>query len=181
MTALFRFPTRRLALKAALAACACACACLAAGAAQAATWSTTALPWLRYPDQKPAGPLPQTIDIPPVAWEYAARTQMVDVFAREQPVILRVTLQVKAGSVGVVLANSDGSGLLSKEAALKPSDQDVDVYFRLRPGAPQGFLLVRNYNGQGQAGSVVVKRVQFVREADLTNDELADLIKLGLH
>jgi hypothetical protein len=177
MTTMFRISAQRLASTLALAAC----ICLAAGAAQATTWSTTALPWLRYPEEKPAGPLPLTIDIPPVAWSYAARTQMVDVFAREQPVIMRVTLQVKAGSVGVALANSDGSGLLSKEAALKPSDQDVDVYFRLRPATPQGFLLVRNYRAQGQAGSVVVKRVQFVREADLTNDELGDLVALGLH
>lgn len=175
MTALFRTPASRLALALA------ACVCFAAGEAQAVTWSTTALPWLRYPDQKPAGPLPQAIEIPSVAWSYAARTQRVDVFAREQPVILRITLQVKAGSVGVALANSDGSGLLSKEAALKPSDQDVDIYFRLRPGGPQGFLLVRNYDAQGQAGLAVVKRVQFVHEADLTNDELTDLVKLGLH
>jgi hypothetical protein len=173
MTAMFR---HRLAVTVALAAC----VCLTAGAAQAVTWSTTALPWLRYPEEKPAGPLPQTFDVPPVAWNYAARTQMVDMFAREQPVILRVTLQVKAGSVGVAVATSDGSGLLSKEAVLKPSDQDAEIYFRLRPGAPQSFLLVRNYNAQGQAGVAVVKRVQFVREGDLTNDELADLFRLGL-
>jgi hypothetical protein len=177
MTATFRIPARQLALTLALAAC----VGLASGEAQAATWSTTALPWLRFPDEKPAGPLPQTIEIPSVAWSYAARTQMVDVFAREQPVILRVTLQVKAGSVGLAMANSDGSGLLSKEAALKPSDQDVDIYFRLRPGGPQGFLLLRNYDAQGPAGSALLKRVQFVREADLTNDELTDVIKLGLH
>jgi hypothetical protein len=177
MTPMIRIPAHKLALTVALAAC----VCFAAGAAQAVTWSTTALPWLRYPEEKPVGPLPATIDIPPVAYSYAARTQMVDVFAREQPVILRVTLQVKAGSVGVALATSDGSGLLSKEAVLKPSDQDADLYFRLRPGGPQGFVVIRNYKAQGQAGSVVVKRMQFVREGDLTNEELADLIRLGLH
>jgi hypothetical protein len=177
MTAIFRISAHRLALTVALAAG----ACLAAVPAQAVTWSTTALPWLRYPEEKLAGPLPQTFDVPPVAWNYAARTQMVDVFAREQPMILRVTLQVKAGSVGVALANSDGSGLLSKEEVLKPTDHDVEVYFRLRPDGPQSFLLIRNYNGQGQAGSAVVKRVQFAREGDLTNDELADLIRVGLH
>jgi hypothetical protein len=175
MTSLFRTPAIRLSLALAV------CVCFAAGEAQAVTWSTTALPWLRYPGEKPAGPLPQTIEIPPVAWSYAARTQMVDVFAREQTVILRVTLQVKAGSVGVALANSDGSGFLSKEATFKPSDQDVDAYFRLRPGGPQGFLVIRNYNAQGQAGLAVVKRVQFVPEADLTNDELTDIVKLGLY
>jgi hypothetical protein len=177
MTAISRIPAGRLGLTLALAAC----VCFAASAAQAVTWSTTALPWLRYPDEKPAGALPQAIEIPPVAWSYAARTQMVDVFAREQPVILRLTLQVKAGSVGVAMANSDGSGLLSKEAVLKPSDQDADIYFRLRPGGPQGFLVIRNYNAQGQAGLAVVKRVQFVHEANLTNDELTDIVKLGLY
>jgi hypothetical protein len=169
MTAMSRTPAKALAV--AIAAC-----LSATGAAQAATWATTAIPWLRYPEQKPAGPLPQTIDVPPLAWGYGGRTQMVDLFARQQPVIVRVLLQVKAGSVGVALANADGSGLLSKETALKPSDQDVEVYFRLRPDGPQEFILLRNYDAQGQAGSAVVKRVQYVPEADLTDDELVDVM-----
>lgn len=152
-------------------------ACLATtGAAQAATWTTTAIPWVLYPDGKLVGPPPQTIEVPPVAWAYAGRSQMVDIFARQQPVFIRVLLQVKAGSVGVALANSDGSGLLSKEMALKPSGQDAEVYFRLRPGGPAGFILLRNHDAEGEAGAAVVKRVQFVREGDLSDDELADAL-----
>jgi hypothetical protein len=186
MTAMLPTPVSRLALRATLVAG----VWLGAGVAQAqifppaahvVPWSLTSLPWLLYPNGKQAGPLPQTIDIPPVAWTNAAHSEKLDVFAREQPVILRVTLRIKAGSVGVALALSDGSGLLSKESVLKPSGEDVELYFRVRPGEPQSFLLVRNYAGQGLTGSVVVKSVQFVREGDLTNNELADLVSRGLH
>jgi hypothetical protein len=173
MTAMSRIPAKTLMLNMALGAAFCLAA---AGGAQAATWSTTSMPWLTYPGQEPAGPLPQTIAIGPAAWSYAARSQMVDVFGRDQPVILRVVLQVKTGSVGVAMANFDGSNLLSKEAALKPADHDAEVYFRVRPGGPPGFLLLRNYDAPGQAGAVLLKRVQFIREGELTTEELSEIL-----
>jgi hypothetical protein len=139
------------------------------------------MPWLTLPENKPIGPLPQTIPIPAKAWEYGARSDRVDTFGKSQPAILRVDLKVRGGSVGVALMSVDGSTLQSKEAAIKPEDGEVRLYFRLRPSSPPGFIILRNYDAEGQPGSVTVQQVLLVQETDLTNDELSAIVKRGLH
>ena len=149
--------------------------------AQAAPWASTAMPWTRLPSGEAIGALPQTIAIAPAAWVYAARSARLDAFAKTEPVILRLDVQVQSGSVGVGLVDLTGATLLSKEVPLKPANGATQIFFRIRPTSQPGVIVLRNYDAPGQAGSAVINAAQFVREADLTNDELADIVKQGLH
>lgn len=153
----------------------------AAGPGQASVWTVTNIPWLTVPAGKPIGPLPQTIPIPSKAWEYGARSDRIDALGKTQPMIVRVDLKVRSGVVGVALVSVDGSTLQSKEAPIKAEDGEVQLYFRVRPSSPPGFVILRNYDAEGQAGAVTVQQVQAVQEADLTNDELTAIVKRGLH
>ena len=163
-------------------------AVLAAGAAltaavpsRAAEWVSTAMPWLALPGNQPVGPLPQTVPIPSKAWEYGARSDRIDVFGKSEPIIVRLDLKVQIGQVGVVLMGTDGSTMQSKEVPVKAADGPVQLFFRLRPASQPGFVILRNYDADGQAGLVALQQVQFIREADLTNDELAAIVRQGLH
>jgi hypothetical protein len=163
-------------------------AVLAAGAvlaaavpSQAVEWASTSMPWLMLPGGQPIGALPQTVSIPSKAWEYGARSDRLDVFGKTEPTILRLDIKAQTGTVGVVLMGTDGTTILSKETPIKASDGPMQIFFRLRPGAQPSFVILRNYDAEGQAGKVLLQQVQFTREADLTNDELAAIVQRGLH
>jgi hypothetical protein len=151
-----------------------------AASARAATWIPTALPWTDSASNKKLPPLPQTVAIAPTAYAYAAESAPIDVFGKASAVILRLDLQVNSGSVGIFRAAGDGKSALSKEEVFK-SKGDVTLYFRVVPTSPPARLTVRNYDAVGQSGQVVIKSVEFIREADLTNDELTEIVKQGLH
>jgi hypothetical protein len=152
----------------------------AASPAGAAEWITTALPWKALPAQKPAGPLPQTFAMPAKAWTYGACSDRTDVFAKTDAVILRVDLAVTAGKVGLSLMSADGAALLSKEQVLTPDKGVSHAYFRLTPSGKPSILVLRNYDDDGRVGSVNISRTQFIRESDLSNQELTDIVKEGV-
>jgi hypothetical protein len=147
----------------------------------AAIWSETSMPWSTMPTGDPVGPLPASVRIAPAAYAYSARSERIDFFGKNQPAIIRLTVQIQQGSVGILLVSPDGSTQLSKEAALPAAPTDVEVYFRVRPATPPSLIVMRNYNAPGQAGLVQLKSVEFIREGDLSNEELSSIVKKGLY
>jgi hypothetical protein len=139
------------------------------------------MPWFSLPTGDPMGRLPQTVAIPATAWAYGARSDQVDPFGRGQPAILRLDLDVQAGSVGVLLIGIDGSTVLNTEVQLKPENGPTSVYIRVRPATPPGFIVLRNYDAADKAGTVTIRQVSFIREGDLSNEELAMIVKHGLY
>jgi hypothetical protein len=150
------------------------------GTAVAATWIDTALPWKALPGMTDAGPLPQSFTIPAKAWDYGAASARTDLFVKSEAVILRLDLEVRTGRVGVAIMTPDGTALVSKERVLTPREGPSRVYFRLAPPAKPGMIVLRNYDANGQAGSVTVSHTQFIRESDLNNDELSEIVKDGM-
>jgi hypothetical protein len=153
---------------------------LGGGPAFAAGWIATAMPWTVLPSMKPAGALPQTFAIPSKAWTYGAASARTDVFAKSGAVILRVEMTVASGRVGVSLMTPDGATLLSKERVLQAQSAPAHVYFRILPSAKPGMIVLRNYDDDGRQSSVTVTRTEFIRDSDLSNEDLTEVVTAGI-
>jgi hypothetical protein len=145
------------------------------------SWIDAGAQWILLPGHTPAGPLPQTFAIPAKAWDYAAETEALEPTVTEQPGVLRIQLGDVSGSVGVSLARPDGSALVSKERAVTAGDSGKVVYFRITGREGLIAVLVRNYNAQGQAGSVAVAGVAYVPREGLSKAQLGEINRGGLN
>jgi hypothetical protein len=103
---------------------------------------------------------------PELAWDYGAITRVLEP-PETGAQILRVTAQASAGVVGVSLAKTNGSALMSEERVLTPEKGEMQMYFRMPAGLRPISILVRNYDNDGVKGVVRVKAVDAVEEADL--------------
>ena len=136
--------------------------------------------WLMY-QTVPAGPMPQTFAIPAKAWDYGAETAALEPIVTEQPGVVRVQLGEVRGAVGVSLARPDGSALVSKERPVTANDSGKAVYFRVTGREGLIAVLLRNYNAEGQVGSVAVNAIAYVPEEGLSRDQLSEINKGGVN
>lgn len=131
--------------------------------------STAAAPWVDARAEWAVMPvhtrvaLPYTFAVPSSAYAYAGLSLELRPFVMKAPGLLKVELIVTEGRVGVALVTPDGSALVSKEAALKPSPAVQSVYFEIGPQSPPVALVLRNYDAEGQSGSATVRAVTFAR------------------
>jgi hypothetical protein len=144
-------------------------------------WIDAGAMWILLPGHAPAGPMPQTFAIPAKAWDYGAETAALEPNVTEQPGVLRVQLGEVRGNVGVSLARPDGSALVSKERPVTAADSGKPVYFRVTGREGLIAVLVRNYNAEGQVGSVAVNTVAYIPEAGLSRDQLSEINKGGVN
>jgi hypothetical protein len=151
---------------------------LAAAGADSA-WVARKLPWYALPSQQLISSAPLSFTVPAKAWDYGARTDRLDAFAANGPVIMRVSFKVESGSVGVSLMTGDGSTLISKEKVLTAKEGVSVVYFRIDRQTGPCTVVLRNPGVAGAAGMGEVQDVQLARETALSADEMAR-VKLGL-
>lgn len=135
-------------------------------------WINAGLRWETLPDHRPAAALPQTFSIPSQAYAYGAASPPLGGLLRGQPSILRIEAAATAGQVGVLLTSPDGAQVLSKEKVLTPAQGKAEIYFVVRPETPPAIVVFRNFDAQGQAGSVTVSRATYAASTALPNDEL---------
>jgi FkbM family methyltransferase len=118
------------------------------------------LSWLALPGGQPITADPVVVETPARAWDYGAISVPFDTSLVADGATVSAVLQVQAGVVGVSLALSDGSALVSKEAALRPADGPRRVSFRLPAGETRPVsILLRNYDDDGAPGRAVVQGV----------------------
>jgi FkbM family methyltransferase len=123
-------------------------------------WSPLPMNWLALPGGRSVTTDPVMIETPPKAWDYGAISTPFAAPLVAGGATVSVVLEATAGVVGVALALSDGSALVSKEAALRPEDGPRRVSFGLPAGETQPVsLLVRNYDDDGVAGGAVIRGV----------------------
>ncbi|CAN5121905.1 hypothetical protein BH09PSE2_BH09PSE2_08170 [soil metagenome] len=144
-------------------------------------WIDAGSAWIRLPSQAVAGPLPQTFTTPAKAWDYGATTEPLAGSTQARPSILRIELAKVAGPVGLSLAKQAGGPLVSRERLVFPGDAQRFLYFRITAAQGPITILVRNYGGDGKAGSVEVRSVTYAVEKKLSDREMQAVIRAGLN
>ena len=131
-------------------------------------WQPYKTTWrsLVWDHELPSNSLPLVFATPDLAWDYGAITRMLEPPAAGA-LILRLTCRAEAGRVGVSLAKTNGSALLSVERPVTPEDGQVTLYFRLPAGLRPASFLVRNYDDPDRTGRLHVEAVEAVAEGAL--------------
>lgn len=144
-------------------------------------WIDAGLTWELLPSHTAAGALPQVFGIPARAYDYGASSKPLGPLLVAQPSILRLAVEATAGHVGVVLTSPDGAKLLSGEKALTAKDGKTQVYFRVTPQTPPAIVVLRNYDDEGNTGSITVSGAAYAPQASLSASEMNAVSKAGVN
>lgn len=143
-------------------------------------WVVAGLQWETLPAHQLAGPLPQTFAVPPRAYDYGAATLPLSGMIKAQQSILRIEAEAKIGKIGVLLTSPDGVDVLSKEKILTPKEGLARVYFSVTPQTPPAIVVLRNFDADRTAGSVIVRSAAYAAPSDLTKNELSAVNAAGV-
>ena len=144
-------------------------------------WIDAGSAWIRLPSQAVAAPLPQTFTTPAKAWDYGATTEPLAGSTQARPSLLRIEVARVSGPVGLSLAKPAGGPLVSRERLLMPGEAPRFLYFRVTAAQGPITILVRNYGGEGKAGSVEVRSVNYAVEKKLSDREMQAAIREGIY
>jgi hypothetical protein len=117
-----------------------------------------------------------------VQYCYGGQSKPLPTSMVSQDVVIRIDIGEVQGDVGLSLVHPSGAPLVTHEQALKATDVNGPVFFRISPANLPASVLFRNYgDASGKPGSITVSGVSYAPVKRLSKAQMDAIVQAGLN